>query len=220
MKTILFIRAAIANMGMHQQQRGPVLFRARLGQRGGHVIGIVAVRHGAGMPPIGFEPPSDIFGKREAGPSRQRHVVLVVEIDEFAQAQMPRERGSLGSHAFHQIAIRDERISVMIHDGVIRSIVAGCEPGFGNGHAHAIAETLPERAGGNLHAGSVVAALGMPRRVAAPLAEALDFVQRQIIAGEMQQAVEKHRTMPGRQHETVPVRPLWIARVVLQVARP
>ena len=48
----------------------------------------------------------------------------------------------------------------------------------------------------------------------------LDVVQRQVVAGQVQQAVEQHRAVPGREHEAVAIGPVGIARVVLEEARP
>src|SRR3546814_12167897 len=76
-------------------------------------------------------------------------------------------------------------------------------------------EALPERPGGDFHARGV-AALGMSRRLAAPLPELLDVVERQVVAGDVQQAVQQRRAVAGREHEAVAVGPQRIGRVVLQ----
>ena len=52
------------------------------------------------------------------------------------------------------------------------------------------------------------------------LAEILELVDRQRIAGQMQQRVQQHRAVAVRQHETVAVPPAWIARVVLEEVAP
>ncbi len=84
---------------------------------------------------------------------------------------------------------------------------------FRNRHAHAVAESLAERAGGGFDARRQ-AALRVTWRNAAPLAELLDLLKRQIIAGDVQQAVEQRRTVAGRQDETVPVGPMRIDRIM------
>src|SRR3546814_12884500 len=63
---------------------------------------------------------------------------------------------------------------------------------LGHGHAHGVGEALTERPGGDFHARGV-AALGMSRRLAAPLPEMLDVVVRQVVAGEVQPAVQHGR---------------------------
>ena len=63
-------------------------------------------------------------------------------------------------------------------------------------------------------------ALGVPGRRAHPLPEVLDVIERDAVAGEVQQAVEQHRRVPGRQHEAVAVGPRRIGGIVLQNAVP
>jgi len=96
----------------------------------------------------------------------------------------------------------------------VRAGVSGREPGFRNGHPDAVTESLSERSGGDFNA-YCVAAFRMAWGLAAPLAETFEFVERQVVAGEMQQAVEQHRAMPGRQHKSIAVEPERISRVVL-----
>ena len=59
--------------------------------------------------------------------------------------------------------------------------------------------------------------LGMPRRQRAELAEALELVERHLlVAEEMQQRIDQHRAVPGRQHEAVAVGPGRIGRIEFQ----
>src|SRR5580658_5876660 len=104
---------------------------------------------------------------------------------------MPGKRGGFLRDAFHQIAIAADGVSVMVDDFVSGPVVSGGEPCLRNCHPHAIAEALPQWPGGNLDA-NCVPALGMAWCLAAPLAEAFEFVERQIVASEVQKAVEQH----------------------------
>ena len=62
--------------------------------------------------------------------------------------------------------------------------------------------------------------LGMARRPGAELAEIPDLVERHLrVAGEIEQRIEQHRAVAGRQHEAVAVRPFRIGRVVFQELR-
>ena len=132
---------------------------------------------------------------------------------------MPGERGRLGRDAFHQIAVAHDRIREVIHNGVARTIEVRGEKALGDGHADAVAKTLAERAAGGFDAGRQ-AVLGMPRRPALPLAEVTQLLEREIVAGQVQQRVEQHRAVPGGEHEAVAVRPRGVARIVAQEARP
>ena len=93
------------------------------------------------------------------------------------------------------------------------------EQALGERHADGVGEALAERAGGGLHAGRA-AALRVAGRLGAELAEALQLLDRQRVAGEVQQAIEQHRAVAVREHEAVAVRPIRVGRVVAQVALP
>ena len=82
----------------------------------------------------------------------------------------------------------------------------GGEAALGHGHADGVGDALAERAGGGLDAGGV-AELGVTRRAAAPLAERLQVVQRQVVAGEVEHRVEQHARVAGGEDEAVAVRP-------------
>src|SRR5208282_4248179 len=84
--------------------------------------------------------------------------------------------------------------------------------------SNGVADALAERARGRLDAGDAPV-LGMPGGSAAKLSELLDVVQRDVVAGEIEQAVEQHRAMAGRQHETVAPEPFWIFWIVAHEPR-
>jgi hypothetical protein len=48
----------------------------------------------------------------------------------------------------------------------------------------------------------------MPRRLAAPLPEALDLGERQVISREVQQRVQQRGAVTRRQHEAIAIEPL------------
>ena len=52
------------------------------------------------------------------------------------------------------------------------------------------------------------------------LAKALQLIERQVVAGQVQQRIEQHRTVAVGQHEAVAVDPGRIGRVVAQVLHP
>ena len=76
-----------------------------------------------------------------------------------------------------------------------------------------LAEALAERPGRGLDA-ERVAVLGMAGRAGPELPEAPQLVQRHVrIAGQVEQRVEQHRAVAGREHEPVAVRPIRMLRV-------
>ncbi len=83
-------------------------------------------------------------------------------------------------------------------------------------HADRVGEALSQRAGRRLDAGRVPV-LGVAGGLGAELAEALDLADVHArIAGEIEQRVEQHRAVPGRQHEAVAVGPLGIGGIEAQ----
>ena len=54
----------------------------------------------------------------------------------------------------------------------------------------------------------------MSRRARAPLAELLEVVERDVVAGEVERRVLEDAGMPGREDEAVASRPVWVGRIV------
>ena len=132
---------------------------------------------------------------------------------------MAGEGRGLRGYALHQIAIADDPIGEMIDDLGAGPVVARRQVRFGHRQTDAVAEALTQRPGGRLDAWRN-ATLGMARRHAAPLAKPLDLFERKIVAGEVKQAVQQHRTVPGREHETIAVEPAGIGGIVFEEPGP
>ena len=108
---------------------------------------------------------------------------------------------------------------MVVDQRVAISVVACGQTCFTDCHADCVRQPLPEWSGGDFNTRRMPA-LGMSRCLAAPLAEMLDVVQREVIAAQVQQAVEQHRTVASRKHEAVAIKPVRIARVVFEPACP
>ena len=90
-EVVLLLRAAIADVRAHQDQRGPALgLRLLDGVR--DVVGVVAIRHRARVPAICLETLGDVFGEIELGGAGERNVVLIVEVNQLAQLQVAGQR--------------------------------------------------------------------------------------------------------------------------------
>ena len=90
---------------------------------------------------------------------------------------------------------------------------------FGHRQTHAVTEALTERSRGRLDAWRR-ATLRMAGRDAAPFAKLFDLFERKIITGEVQQAVQQHRSVPRREHEAIAVEPFGIGRIVFEEPGP
>jgi hypothetical protein len=133
-------------------------------------------------------------------------VVLVVEGDQLAEPEVAGQRGRLHRDALHQVAVGAEDVGSVVDDRVVGPVVAGGEVGLGEGEPDGVGEPLAERAGGDLDAGGV-AALGVAGRLRAQLAEGLDLLDRQVVAGQVEQRVEQRRAVAGGEDEPVAVGP-------------
>src|SRR5687768_18353768 len=107
----------------------------------------------------------------------------------------------------------------MIHYRVPVAIERRGEQSFSHRHSNSVSKPLTKWTGGGFHAGRV-AVLGMAGRLTLPLPEVLDVVERQVISREIQNAVQQHRCMAGREDESVAVEPARIGRVESEVPTP
>ena len=196
----------------------PRLFPGSL-ERGGDRVDVVALFDSLDVPAERGETGHPVFGKGQLRAAFDRDVVVGIEDDELAQPQMTGLRSGLGRDPFLQVAIAGQDVGVVVHDGVTRSIEARCEGDLGDGHADGVGQALPQGTGGGLDAGGL-AVFRMARGTASPLAEPLEFLQRQVEARDMKQSVQERTSMSGREHEAVPVGPEGITRVELEKAIP
>ena len=109
---------------------------------------------------------------------------------------MARERGGLRGHAFHETAVARKDVGPVVDDLPRGRVEARCEHGLRYRHAHSVGEALAKGPGRGLDARDH-AVFGMARAPRAELAEALDLVKGDAIAGEVEKGVEEHRAMAG-----------------------
>src|SRR6185503_16556431 len=86
-------------------------------------------------------------------------------------------------------------------------------------HADAVSKSLAQWTSRDLNSGRK-SVLRMTGRFRTPLAKVFQFVERQVVAGQMQQRIEQHRSMARRKQKTISIFPLRIARVVTHEASP
>ena len=145
--------------------------------------------------------------------------VVVVQGDQLVQLPGAGQRAGFVADAFHQAAIAQEDIGVVVDDAVVGLVEFGRQQLFGQRHAHGVGDALAEWAGGGFHAGRQ-AVLGVAGSLAVQLAEVFQLLQRQVVACEVQQGVDQHRRVAVAEHEAVAVGPQRVAGVVLEVAAP
>lgn len=191
------------------------LARLSPGHRERHVDGARLMAVAAlDLPAAGLEPRRNVLREGNRSWSVDGDLVVVVEHDQLAQTQMPREADRLLADALLQTAVAQKDVGVMIHH-------IGAEfrrqPPLGHGHARRARDSLAQGAGRRLDALGM-AVFRMAGRACSPLAEAAQLGDRLIlVAGEMQQAVEQHRGMAVGQYEAVAVGPVGCRRIEFQM---
>src|SRR5215218_6594840 len=107
------------------------------------------------MPSDGTEAGRNVLRERQPDRAGQGDLILVVEVDQLAQAEMPGERGGLGRYPLHQVAVRDDAVDVVVDDIVSGAVEGTREEALGDGHANSVGEALSEGTGGDINARGV-----------------------------------------------------------------
>ncbi len=107
----------------------------------------------------------------------------------------------------------------MIDDPVAVSIELVPKRLFRDSHAHGVADALSERAGGGFDTGCVTV-FRVSRGLGVELTELLQVLDGQVVTGQMQQGIDQHGAVAVGQHETIAIRPIRIARVMLHIIVP
>ena len=129
---------------------------------------------------------------------------------------MPGERRRLVTDALHEVAVTADPEDVVVAQ---LGAEARAEVLLVDRHADGVRKALPQRAGRDLDA-LRVPVLRVPRCARAELPELTDVVELETVTGEVEHRVEQHRRVARREHETVPIGPVGIGRVVFHDARP
>ena len=207
-------RRAVADRGLAGDHRG-LAGRLGAGDRGRDRRLVLAVDQ-LRLPARRLEALHLVDGIGERGRAVDRDAVVVIEHDQLVELPVPGQGDRLLRHALHQVAVGDEHEGVMVDDLLAE---LGGEHLLRERHADGSGNSLAERAGGGLDALGVEV-LGMSRRQRSELAEMLELVQRHVgIAGQVQQRIEQHRAVAGREHEAVAIRPGRIGGVEFQKLR-
>ncbi len=208
------LRAAVADLGLHDHERRLVGDAVRRLGCAPERVEVVPVGHGLHVPAVPVEDQGHVVRERHVRGARQADAVGVVEDDQLPQLEVAGERRRLVGDALHEVAVAGEHVRAVVHDLVPRPVEPCSEVALGDRHAHAHREALAERAGRGLDARRV-AVLRVAGGAAPPLPELLQIVERQVVAGEVQQAVEERRAVAGGKHEAVTVGPARVRRIVL-----
>ena len=118
-------------------------------------LGIVAVHIGNDMPAVGFEALRRVIGEPAFDVAVDRDAVVVPESDQLAQAERAGERAGLVGDAFHQAAVTEESVGVVVDDAVTGAVELGCQYFLGQREADSVGDALTQWAGGCFNPGGV-----------------------------------------------------------------
>ena len=215
----LFVRGTKADDGLAADQRG--LFGVGTGgfDRGANGVSIMAVDCGNHLPAVRLETLRGVISKPAVNFAIDGDAVVVVEEHKLAEAQGACQGSHFVGDTFHEAAVAEERIGVVINNLVARTVELRCQGLLGNGETNGVGNALAEGAGGRFNARGV-AIFGMARGLGVQLTEILDVVDGNVVTAQVQQGVLQHGAVTVGQHEAVPVGPLRVGRVVAQVIVP
>ena len=206
---VLLVRRAGRDVRADDDQAGAVLDLLGDAQRLLQAVEpdvLVEVLH---VPAVGLVAGADVLGEGELRVALDRDVVVVVEPDQPAEPEMAGDRGRLGGDPLLHVAVRSDEVGEVVDGLVVAEVEAGGQHALAERHPDRRGDPLPERPGGRLHARHVpVLRVARARRV--ELAEALDLVERDVVARQVQRRVQEHRGVAARQDEAVATGPVRI----------
>jgi len=112
----LFVGRAPADDGLADDQRRLILLRARLLDRGGHRVGVMAIDVLHDVPAVRLEALGGVVREPTRDLAVDRDAVVVVENGELAELQGAGERTGFVRDAFHEAAVAGEAVRVVVDE--------------------------------------------------------------------------------------------------------
>ena len=179
-------------------------------------VGVVAVLDALGVPLVGVEPLEHVLAPGHARRSVELDVVVVPEVDQLAETQVSGQGRGLGRDALLEVAVGHDRVDAMVDQLVARPVEL---------RRRVAAPRWPSRRRSRIPGRAARWSLRRPAsgrtRDGPGVREPhwrndCEIVQGDVVAGQMEQRVEQHAGVPGRQDEAVAIRPVGLARGVAE----
>ncbi|CAI1513220.1 Uncharacterised protein [Serratia liquefaciens] len=171
------------------------------------------------MPAVGFKALGGVVGEPAFHVTVDGDAVVIVERSQFAELEGTGQGTDFVRDAFHHAAVAHKGVGVVVDHVMARAVELRSQGTFGNGEADGVGDALAQWAGGGFHAWGV-AVFRVTRGFGVQLAEVFQLAHWQVVAGEVQQAVNQHGAMAVGEDEAVTVSPVRVGRVVVQVVTP
>ena len=215
----LLVGRAFADDGLAANQGGPGNFRLGLGDGLFQGAEVMAVHMRNDMPAVSLEALGGVVGVPVLDMAVDGDAVVVPERNQLAQLPGAGQGAGFMGDTFHHATVTHKHIGVVVDDVMAGAIELVGQQLFRERHADGVADALAKRTGGGLDAWGV-AIFRMSRGLGVQLAELLDILHAELVAGQVQQGIQEHGAMAVGQHETVAVRPLGVGRIVAQIMIP
>ncbi|SXE21908.1 Uncharacterised protein [Klebsiella variicola] len=189
-----FVRRTKTNDGFAHQQGRFVGDRTRFFYCAFDGVSVVTVNAAHHVPAVGFKAFRGIVGEPAFNVAVDGDAVVIIEGNQFAQFQGTGQGAHFVRDAFHHAAVAHEGVGEVVDDVVARTVELRRQGFLGDSHPDRVSDTLAQRTGGGFHARGV-ADFRVTRGFGVQLAEVFQLFNRQIVASEVQQAVNQHRTM-------------------------
>mmetsp|Transcript_77458 Transcript_77458/g.90259 ORF Transcript_77458/g.90259 Transcript_77458/m.90259 type:complete len:212 (-) Transcript_77458:228-863(-) len=159
--------------------------------RRSHAIEIgVSILHNDGVPSQSLHLGLCLLCEGDAGVAINGNFVVVVDHNELLQTQMTSQRDGLLRDALHETAISAENVREVVNNREVGAVEDSSKVGLRDGQANGVADTLAEGTRRHFNSRSDMA-LRVARSLGVKLTELLEFVERQVVAGEMKHCVEE-----------------------------
>lgn len=123
---------------------------------------MVAVLNDLDVPAVGLVALGNILSEGNVGVTVNGNVVVIVDADEVAELEVASQRRGLARDTLHQATITEEAVGVVVNQVEARLVEGGGSVSLGHSQTNSIADTLTQRASGDLDTGSIVS-LGVAR---------------------------------------------------------
>ena len=187
----LFVRRTVSNNRLATNQRRTLCLGPSGIDRRSHCAAVVAIDIVDDLPAIRLKSFRRVVREPAVRFAIDGNAVVVVQANQLAEFQRTGQRTGLVRNAFHQATVPGEDPGPMINDIETIAIEGRGQHFFRERHSHGIGDALAERTGGRFDAQRRLA-FGMAGSVAAKLPEISQFVDRQRLPGQVQQAVQQH----------------------------
>ena len=168
------------------------------------------------IPVLRFETLGDIFAPCDGSISLDRDLVGVVDEYKVFESKVSCQGTGFIGDTLLQVTITAEAVDLVVYELTGFGVYLIGSKSFCHGKSDGIGDPLSQRTCRNLDTRSM-SVFGVSGRFGVELAKILQIIQADIVAPEVKQRVDKPRTVPSGEYQTVTVEPFWVLGVVVEM---